>query len=226
MGRDKEVRMGSVIRSAGLLVPAFVLAVAGSAGATTIDVKVPFPFLVHGQMLPAGEYRVEQNPLDPSVMSIRGIKGNSEAVIVTTVPNAGHDPSGNAPALTFARDETQYRLADIWDSANEGWVVSYRASAGQTQTAASPSKAKTTTHATTGVVKSMNDTGLTITRSGKHAGDMTFDMNSSTQRDGNIQVGTPVSVRYKEEGSHHLAMAVAVQHPKHQTAAATTPSKK
>jgi hypothetical protein len=72
----------------------------------------------------------------------------------------------------------------------------------------------------------MNDTALTITRSGKHAGDMTFDMDSSTQRDGTIQVGTPVSVRYKEEGNHHLAMAVAVQHPKHQAATTATSSKK
>jgi hypothetical protein len=176
MGRAKEVHMGSVIRSAGLLVPAFVLAVAGSAGATTIDVKVP----------------------------------------------------GAAPALTFARarDDAQYRLADIWDSADEGWVVSYTAGAGQTKSAGSASKAKTTTHATTGVVKSMNDTALTITRSGKHGGEMTFDMNGSTQRDGSIQIGTPVSVRYKEEGTHHLATAVAAQHAKHQTEAATTSSKK
>src|SRR5262245_59725222 len=85
---------------------------------------------------------------------------------------------------------------------------------------AKPAKAatKTATHATTGVVKSIDPTSLVITRSGKQSGDMTFVVSASTHQDGTIVSGAPVSVRYREEGANHVATAITVQHPKHQAA--------
>ena len=71
-------------------------------------------------------------------------------------------------------------------------------------------------HATTGVVKSVNGTALVITRSGKDAGEMTFVLDHSTKRDGTIAVGAPVSVRYRENGSSHVATAITAQHAKSQ----------
>jgi len=71
-------------------------------------------------------------------------------------------------------------------------------------------------HATTGVVKSVNDKALTIKRSGKGAGDMTFVVNATTKRDGKIDVGAPVSVRYRQDGSSHVATAITAQHAKPQ----------
>ena len=44
--------MQSMIKRAGLLAAAFVVCLGGSARAATIEVKVPFPFLVHGKTLP------------------------------------------------------------------------------------------------------------------------------------------------------------------------------
>jgi len=70
------------------------------------------------------------------------------------------------------------------------------------------------THSTRGVVKSINDSTLVITRSGKNAGDMTLALNSSTHRDGTIAVGTPVSVRYTHEGKTYTAMAITAQQAK------------
>jgi hypothetical protein len=43
-------------------------------------------------------------------------------------------------------------------------------------------------HATKGVVKSMDATKLVISRSGR---DMSFALNPSTQREGNVKVGSP-----------------------------------
>jgi hypothetical protein len=77
-------------------------------------------------------------------------------------------------------------------------------------------KATTADHATMGTVKSVNASALTITRSGKEAGDMSFVLNSSTKRDGKIEVGTPVSVRYHENGTTHVATAITAQHAKPQ----------
>jgi hypothetical protein len=68
-------------------------------------------------------------------------------------------------------------------------------------------------HATAGVVKSIDATSLVITRAGS-AGEMTFALNSSTRREGAIEVGTPVSVRYQEDGKTNTATAVMVQHGK------------
>jgi hypothetical protein len=73
------------------------------------------------------------------------------------------------------------------------------------------SKSESTTHSTRGVVKSISDSTLVITRSGKKAGDMTLALNSSTHRDGTIAVGTPVSVRYMHEGKDYVATAITAQ---------------
>jgi hypothetical protein len=66
-------------------------------------------------------------------------------------------------------------------------------------------------HSTRGVVKSIDATSLVITRSGKNRGDMTFELNPSTKRDGTINVGTPVSVRYHDDGKMLIATAVMPQ---------------
>lgn len=78
--------------------------------------------------------------------------------------------------------------------------------------AAKPAAAKPApSHATTGTVKSMTADSLVVTRPGKKGGDMTFVLNSSTTKEGNPEVGSKVSVRYREEGKEKIATAVMVQ---------------
>ena len=91
---------------------------AGTARAQdTLEVKVPFSFLVNGRMMPAGNYTISRDNMASSVWLIRGDK---EGAFVATVPTRGHDPSGNQPALTFVRHENTYQLSTIWESANDG----------------------------------------------------------------------------------------------------------
>ena len=68
------------------------------------------------------------------------------------------------------------------------------------------------THSVKGVVKSIDTSSLVITPSGKK--DMTFKLDSTTQRDGSIATGTPVSVRYHMDGSSMVATAVNAEAPK------------
>lgn len=77
-------------------------------------------------------------------------------------------------------------------------------------------------HATRGVVKSMNANTLVISRSGKKGGEMTFSLNSSTQRQGNVAVGSPVSVRYQKQGKTDVATAITAQPAKEKKQAAAT----
>ena len=112
--------MKPLIVKSALIATVLVVSAAGAARAETLDVKVPFPFVVHGQTLPAGDYRVET---DGPVVLLRGEHGNRTNIIFTTMPAAGQDSSGDAPALTFKHIETQYRLADIWESASKGASV-------------------------------------------------------------------------------------------------------
>jgi hypothetical protein len=65
-------------------------------------------------------------------------------------------------------------------------------------------------YATRGVVKSIAKTALVIGRL-KDRGDITFKLNASTSLDGQIVVGSLVSVRYYDEGKAHVATAVAAQ---------------
>ena len=88
-----------------------------------------------------------------------------------------------------------------------------------TPAAAKKEATKTTTkaaptHATRGVVKSVDDSTLVITKSGKKPEDMTFTLNANTHQEGAVAAGAPVSVRYHEDGKTHVATAVSVEQPK------------
>ena len=70
------------------------------------------------------------------------------------------------------------------------------------------------THATKGVVKSVDDSSLIISRHGKKPEDMTFTLNANTHKEGAVAVGAPVSVRYQESGKTYIATAVSVEQAK------------
>ena len=86
----------------------------------TLEVKVPFSFLVNGRTLPAGNYTITR---DNTASSVYLIRGDKVGAFVATVPSAGHDPAGNRPSLTFKRHENEYKLSSIWESANDGLDV-------------------------------------------------------------------------------------------------------
>ena len=71
-----------------------------------------------------------------------------------------------------------------------------------------PAKATSASHSTSGVVQSVNDNSLVI----KHKdATMTFELNAQTQREGKIDVGSTVSVRFREEGKTRIATAVTAE---------------
>ena len=109
--------MRTFTRTAGLLAAGFVMLAAGSAQAETIEVNVPFPFVVEGRMLPAGQYRVTN---DEGLVQFVGEKGTKASLFCLMVPATGKDPGGDKPTLTFTRHENQYRLTDIWRSSTQG----------------------------------------------------------------------------------------------------------
>ena len=112
--------MKSIVKRAGMLAAAFIVGVGGAAQAGTLEVKVPFPFVVNGKTMPAGEYRVES---DNEVVTFVGEKGTKATAVVLMTPADGHDPAGDTPSLSFTHDETQYRLVDVWASGTQGLAV-------------------------------------------------------------------------------------------------------
>ena len=67
------------------------------------------------------------------------------------------------------------------------------------------------THATSGVIKSVDSTSLVITKmNGKKSEDVNFALDSATQKKGELAVGAAVDVRYRTEGSSNVATAVTV----------------
>ena len=87
-----------------------------------VQANVPFPFVVNGRTLPAGKYAVERDDLTPSALVIRPENGKGGTVVMA-MPDAGTDPAGNRPALTFDRFENQYRLSGVWQANHEGMDV-------------------------------------------------------------------------------------------------------
>ncbi len=68
------------------------------------------------------------------------------------------------------------------------------------------------THAVQGVVKSIDASSLVIAKSGHKAEMLSFMLDSSTAREGTVDVGSTVSVRYRSEGKTLMATAIAA-HP-------------
>jgi hypothetical protein len=113
------------IATGGILAGAILLCAGGTAQAmdSTLEASVPFSFVVNGKNMPAGKYLIKRDDTSPWVLLIRGEKDNHVAVLVSTVPDGGRDPSGSRPVLTFKRTENQYRLTAVWDSQDEGFDV-------------------------------------------------------------------------------------------------------
>lgn len=88
-----------------------------------------------------------------------------------------------------------------------------------TQTGKARSANADTTYATTGVVKSVGTGSLVLTRAGKPGHEITFEVSPSAHREGSVAVGSPVSVRYRDEGRVHVATAITVQPTKSQAPA-------
>jgi hypothetical protein len=201
-------------KKAVLFAAGLVMVAGGTASAAPVDVKVPFPFIVQGKTMPAGEYRVESDSDDPSVWLIEGEKGTHAGTFVLTRVASGHDPAGDEPALTFAKNEDQYQLVGIWESRAKGQEVT---STKHVSTHAVP------THATKGVVKSVDANTLVISHKGKTGGDMTFALNPATHLQGSVAVGASVDVRYREDGKTYVATAVTAQPSKPQATHTAAP---
>ena len=100
---------------------AMVFASAAAAHAGTLEVNVPFAFLVGSQQMPAGVYRIERDLWMPSsVVLIRGQHGNTAQLFAQTTPLNGANPAGGSPALVFVPDERGKRLTQVWESSSGG----------------------------------------------------------------------------------------------------------
>jgi hypothetical protein len=85
-----------------------------------ITVKVPFPFVVGGESFPAGHYDIQPADFGSSVIAIRGLDKNLSSGFALTSLSGGTDPDGDQPVLVFKKWENTYRLAEIWQSKDEG----------------------------------------------------------------------------------------------------------
>ncbi|MGE0704325.1 MAG: hypothetical protein AB7F99_07830 [Vicinamibacterales bacterium] len=109
--------MRTLILKTGLLGAALVALAAAPATASTVEVSVPFPFVVEGGTLPAGQYLVTNKA---GVVELRGEHGNDAVRNFFVMPASGRDPAGDRPTLTFKRDGSQYRLTDVWEWSTYG----------------------------------------------------------------------------------------------------------
>ena len=67
---------------------------------------------------------VEEDDTLSSVLLIRGEKGNHTATFVAAISRLmDRTRQARPPALTFTRDENQYRLSGVWASGSEAWSL-------------------------------------------------------------------------------------------------------
>jgi hypothetical protein len=121
--------MGTFKRSVVLAIGFAGMFVGSARAEETLVARIPFPFVVRGNTLPAGSYDVVD---DQGVITIRGngAQLKSTAVAMAT-PSSGHDPDGREPALVFIHSEDgRYTLSQIWESDTKGLAL-IRHSAGE-----------------------------------------------------------------------------------------------
>jgi hypothetical protein len=100
-----------------------------------------------------------------------------------------------------------------------GQPLAFAGAAGGALNAAYPlqfTNAVVATHSTKGVVKSIDDNTLVITRSVRRGKEMTFELAPTTLREGSVRVGTVVEVRYRTKASRRVAAVVSAQDSKRQ----------
>jgi hypothetical protein len=117
------VNVIGILKKTAPLAALLVVLGAGSAKAAVVEAKVPFDFVVRGRTLPAGDYLLERDDNQPSLLFIRGKDGARTNMIVLTEPAGDRDPAGETPVVRFTRRGSEYWLADVWRSRNEGWEI-------------------------------------------------------------------------------------------------------
>ena len=123
--------MSAVIKRA-IVAVVVLLASSVAAQADTLEVNVPFAFMVGSTQMPAGTYRLERDSSRPAVMLIRGEHGHNAQAFVLTTPLKGGSPVRDEPALVFVPDETANRLTQVWSSPTAGQeVTAHRSKARQ-----------------------------------------------------------------------------------------------
>ena len=118
--------MRSIVRNAVLAAAAILLCGSATAQASesiVLRADVPFPFVVKGQVFPAGKYVVQRDDVMPGLLEIRNEANSHQVVFFETIRDAGRDPAGSHAALTFKRHENEYRLASVWETQSQGWDV-------------------------------------------------------------------------------------------------------
>jgi hypothetical protein len=120
--REEKV-MGTLKRPVVLAV-GFVGMFMGSARAQeTLVAKIPFPFVVRGEELPAGRYDIVDVQ---GLITIEGTDSRSAAIALAT-PASGQDPKGSEPSLVFIHADGRYTLTQIWESDTKGLALPGRA---------------------------------------------------------------------------------------------------
>ena len=83
------------------------------AGSTVMETKIPFPFVVSGKTMPAGQYAIERDDDMSGALIIRGERGVTAVAILNTRP-ANAASAGSHPSLEFRHVENQYLLSNVW----------------------------------------------------------------------------------------------------------------
>jgi hypothetical protein len=81
-----------------------------------LEAKIPFQFHVGDTKLPAGEYRIHVNDLDPSTMEITSADGSVSALF--QVQNTDANPALANNELIFNKYGNRYFLAKLFDESN------------------------------------------------------------------------------------------------------------
>src|SRR5579862_9259758 len=100
--------MTGLIKKSSVLAAVCVGLFANSARAQgTVEVKVPFPFVVAGEEFPAGHYDIRAD--DPSAFLIRNTDDGSQTFALTMQTSENDaNRGGEPPALVFTRAGNEY----------------------------------------------------------------------------------------------------------------------
>lgn len=91
-----------------------LLAAPALAQTASMNVNVPFDFIVNGKTLPAGEYRVDGLTTSTSTIAIRNTEKTAKLMALTN--GCESIEAADASKLVFHRYGGQYFLAQVWSA--------------------------------------------------------------------------------------------------------------
>jgi len=88
-----------------------------------VTVKIPFQFVAGEATLPPGDYRIERDVANPTVLRVLGPDGKNSGVVLFVVTRLAPVGRSGYSSCVFDKIGSKRYLSEVWMSGQDGFLV-------------------------------------------------------------------------------------------------------